>query len=379
MSKSKIRLSKSVVAKEEADALCDVIFNDGMLGMGKYVQKFENELCSFLGNNVDVCCVNTGTAALHLAVASVVSPGYEVLVQSLTYLSSFQAISATGAFPVACDIEPGSITIDLQDAEKRITDKTKALMPVHYAGNPGDLDSIYRFSEKHNLRVIEDAAHAFGTYYSGRKIGSFGDVVCFSFDGIKNITSGEGGAIVTTDDEVIQYVKDARLLGIHKETDQRYKGLRSWEFDVTHQGYRYHMSNLFAAIGSEQLKKFPIFKKKRQFLSKRYFSELKEINGIKLFEINYDEVVPHIFPIRVLGSLRNNLRETLINNNVECGIHYFPNHLLSFYAKQGNYLPVTERIYRELLTLPLHPDLSLEQQDRVVRLIKKYLEERGTQ
>jgi len=379
VSKSIIRLSKSVVAKEEAYALGDVILNDGILGMGKYVQKFENELCSFLGNDVSICCVNTGTAALHLAVASIVSPGDEVLVQSITYLSSFQAISATGAFPVACDIEPDSITIDLQDAEKRITDKTKAIMPVHYAGNPGDLDSIYRFSEKHNLRMIEDAAHAFGTNYKGRNIGSFGDIVCFSFDGIKNITSGEGGAIVTQDTKVLQYVKDARLLGIHKDTKQRYMGLRSWEFDVTHQGYRYHMSNLFAAIGIEQLEKFPAFRESRQKLAKRYDKKLKNLSDVLTFDFNYDNVVPHIYPVRILNEKRDGLMEFLIENNVECGIHYYPNHLLSFYAKRGNSLPVTERIYRELLTLPLHPDLSLEQQDRVVRLVKKYLEERETQ
>lgn len=373
MQNSKIRLSKSIVAKEEAEALYDVIMNDGMLGMGKYVQKFENELCSFLGNGVDVCCVNTGTAALHLAVASIVSPGDEVLVQSLTYLSSFQAISATRAIPVACEVNPDSITIDLQDAEKRITNKTKAIMPVHYAGNPGNLESIYKFSEKHKLRVIEDAAHAFGTHYKGQKIGSFGDIVCFSFDGIKNITSGEGGAVVTKDEKIIQYIKDARLLGIHKDTEMRYKGQRSWEFDVTYQGYRYHMSNLSAAIGRAQLKKFLVFKERRQSLAKRYNEELSNVNGILTFKLDYNDIVPHIYPIRVLNGARNALRGFLINNNIECGVHYFPNHLLSFYQQPDVTLPITEELYEELLSLPLHPDLTTPQQDKIIQIIKDFI------
>jgi len=370
---SLIRLSKSVVGKEEANALAEVILNDGMLGMGQYVQMFENQLKSFFDGKKEVCCVNTGTSALHLAVASVVSPGDEVLVQSLTYLSSFQAISAAGACPIPCEILPGSITIDLQDAENRITEKTKAIMPVHYAGNCGNLDEIYKFAEQHNLRVIEDAAHAFGTTYKGKKIGTFGDIICFSFDGIKNITSGEGGAIVTSDSDILQYVQDARLLGIHKDTDKRYSGLRSWEFDVTKQGYRYHMSNLFGSIGIEQLKKFSTFKQSRQKLAKRYDTNLKDLSNLILFDFNYDNIVPHIYPVRILDNNRDGLRKFLVDNNVQCGVHYYPNHLLSFYAKSGASLPITEKVYSELLTLPLHPNLKMEQQDRVLNLIKKYL------
>lgn len=373
---SLIRLSKSVVGQEEVEALSELILNDGMLGMGKYVQIFENELKSFLGNNHEVCCVNTGTSALHLAVASVVSPGDEVLVQSLTYLSCFQAISATGAMPVACDINPDNLTIDLQDAEKRITEKTKAIMPVHYAGNPGNLDNIYTFAKSHNLRIIEDSAHAFGSCYKGKRIGSFGDIVCFSFDGIKNITSGEGGAIVTSDLDVLKYTRDSRTLGIHNDTDKRYKGLRSWEFDVKHQGYRYHMSNLFAVIGIEQMKKFPAFKRSRQSLAKRYDRKLRNIAGVFTFDFNYDNVVPHIYPVRILNEKRNGLREFLIENSVQCGIHYFPNHILSFYKKSGVCFPVTEKIYSELLSLPLHPDLTRDQQNKITGLIEEYLVKR---
>jgi dTDP-4-amino-4,6-dideoxygalactose transaminase len=213
--------------------------------------------------------VVNGTAALQLALqAAGIWQGDEVLVQSLTYVASFQAISATGARPVACDVDAETLCLDWRDAEKRLTPRTKAVMPVHYAGGVGALDEIYAFAEKYGLRVIEDAAHAFGTEYQGKKVGEFGDIVCFSFDGIKNITSGEGGCIVTNDEEVLRKVRDARLLGVEKDTEKRFSGGRSWEFDVTAQGWRYHMSNIMAAIGLEQLKRFPENASQRQVLAK---------------------------------------------------------------------------------------------------------------
>ena len=370
----KIRLSKSVIGNLEKVALSNVI-DEGYLGMGSFVMKFEERLKEYF-NAKHVACVNSGTAALHLALMGVgLKQGDEVLVQSLTYLGSFQAITAAGARPVPCEIVPKTCTIDVKDAEKRLTERTKVIMPVHYASRTGNLEEIYKFAENHRLRVIEDAAHAFGTVYKDKKVGSFGDIVCFSFDGIKNITSGEGGAVVTNDEKVIQFVKDARLLGVQKDTEKRYRGGRSWEFDVTDQGYRYHMSNLFAAIGLVQLERFEKeFKPKRQRLAKRYNEALKNIKGIILFPNNYDEIVPHIFPIRVLNNKRDGLRHYLIDSNVECGIHYYLNHLLSYYGRREGELPITEQIYNELLTLPLHPELKEEEQDYIIKTVKEFME-----
>ena len=226
------------------------------LGMGAEVQMFEKLLSAFFGR--PAVCVANGTAALQLALqACEIGPGDEVLVQSLTYVASFQAISATGARPVACDIENATLTLDWRDAEKRLTTKTKAIMPVHYSGGVGALNEIYSFARKHSLRVIEDAAHAFGSVYQGKRVGGFGDVACFSFDGIKNITSGEGGCVVTDDPDVLRRVQDARLLGVEKDTEKRYMVQRSWEFDWSTQCLRYHMSNIMASIRMEQLKRFP--------------------------------------------------------------------------------------------------------------------------
>ena len=311
MHSSKIRVSKSIVDKKEAKAVLDILLKDGYLGMGLEVQKFEKDLQNFLKTKGEVVLVNSGTAALHLAVASVVKPGDEVLAQSLTFVASFQAISAAGAVPVACEINPETMTIDLEDAKKKITKKTKAIMPVHYASDPGDLKEIYTFAKLHNLRVIEDAAHAFGTVYNEKLIGSFGDIVCFSFYGIKNITAGEGGAMVTADKKVTKFAKDARLLGVQKDSEKRYKGQRSYDFDVVHQGYRYHMSNMNAAIGRVQLKKFSRFKKVRQKLARRYDNLLKGIEGMELFKKDYNRIVPHIFVIKVLVGKRDELRSFL--------------------------------------------------------------------
>ena len=365
-------MSKSVVGKREKEALSAVI-DDSYLGMGKFVNEFEKAIENYMGAGT-VICVNSGTAALHLALMGTgLLPGDEVLVQSLTFVGCFQAVTAAGARPVPCEIMPETCTIDLKDAQKRLTKKTKAIMPVHYAGRPGNLDEVYKFAKKNGLRVVEDAAHAFGTVYRDKKIGSFGDVVCFSFDGIKNITSGEGGAVVTNDPKVIRFVMDARLLGIHKDTEKRYKGQRSWEFNVFHQGYRYHMSNLFAAIGITQLGRFEKeFKPCRQELAKRYCSELGDLSGISLFPCDYDKVAPHIFPITVKKGKRDGLRRYLTDSSIECGIHYYPNHYLEYYGDGGIRLPVTEKIYSELLSLPLHPDLTREDQDYIVRKIKSF-------
>ena len=209
-----MRLSRSIVGEAEAEAVHRVICEDGYLGIGKEVQQFEADVAAYLGVPASwVISVNTGTAALHLAVEAVLGhgSGAEVLVPSLTFVASFQAIGGAGAVPVACDARLDTATIDLADAERRLTPRTKAIMPVHYASNPVDLDGVYAFAEKHGLRVIEDAAHAFGCLYKGRKIGSFGDVACFSFDGIKNITCGEGGCIVTSDQAVAEAARDGRL------------------------------------------------------------------------------------------------------------------------------------------------------------------------
>eukprot|EP01133_Synstelium_polycarpum_P004767 gene4767-5554_t len=372
------RLSKSVVGPREAEAVSRVILEDGYLGMGAEVGRFEDEISSYLGvGQGNVVCVNTGTSALHLAVDAITNPGDEILVPSLTFLSSFQAISACGAVPVPCEVYDSTLTIDLENAERKITTRTRAIMAVHYASNPAYITQLYELAAKYNLRVIEDAAHAFGCEYKSKKIGSFGDIICFSFDGIKNITSGEGGAIVSSDKEFLSIVKDTRLLAIEKDSEKRYAGARSWDFDVKRQGFRYHMSNIFAAIGRVQLDRLvEDFIPKRILLFEEYLRILSENRQLKLMEYDRDsKVVPHILPVRVLNNKRDQLKEYLESNGVPTGIHYKPNHLLSFYKNGEISLPITEKIYSEILTLPFHPDLEVEDVRFICDLICKAIKD----
>ncbi|MDA1353859.1 MAG: DegT/DnrJ/EryC1/StrS family aminotransferase [bacterium] len=367
----KIRLSKCAMGPQESQNITAVLGRE-FLGMGDTVREFEEALSQYL-NGRSVAVLNSGTAALHLALQGCgIGSGDEVLVPSLTYVASFQAISASGATPVACEVNSDTGLIDLGHAAMRLSEKTKAIMPVHYAGNPGNLSELYDFANAHHLRVIEDAAHAFGGTYKGKKIGAMGDIVCFSFDGIKNITSGEGGCVVTEDETVLQCIKDARLLGVERDTEKRYSGARSWEFDVSAQGYRYHMSNLFAAIGLVQLTRLDSeFAPRRQKIATQYVDGLAAVSGLRLFPHDYSEIVPHIFPIRVMGNQRDALRTFLIDSNVEVGIHYQPNHRLSYF-KDDRPFPNTDALYSELLTLPLHVDLSDDEQNTVISLIHSF-------
>ena len=197
--------------------------------------------------------------------------------------------------------------------------------------------------------------------------------------GIKNITSGEGGAVVTSDPKVIQSVQDARLLGVQRDTEKRYQGARSWEFDVQHQGYRYHLSNLFAALGRVQLRRFEgEFKPRRIALAQKYRSAFSGTADLKLLQGDPGPIVPFMFPVRVLNGKRDGLRQFLLEREIETGIHYKPNHLLSFYGGGREALPVTERLYEELLTLPLHPGLGDEEINVVIAAVREFFSKSQT-
>ncbi|MBO4849623.1 MAG: DegT/DnrJ/EryC1/StrS family aminotransferase [Prevotella sp.] len=354
-----IRLSKSVVGKAEAEAVAHIIEDISYLGMGETVGAFEHALEEYIGGGRRCVCVNSGTAALHLAIQAVTRPGDEVLVPSFTFVASLQAITGAKCIPVCCEIDPISLTLDLDDAERRITPRTTAMMPVYYGSNCSMALRYQEFAKKHHLRLVEDAAHSFGCTCEGRKIGSAGDVVCFSFDGIKNITSGEGGALFSSDPEVIQKASDARLLGVEKDSEKRYAGKRSWTFDVVDQGYRYHMSNIFAAIGLVQLSRFEKeFAPRRREIAMEYTRRLANNPNVRLIPMDYaNEIVPHIFPLEILNGKRKQLEEAFKALDIQYGIQYFPNHLLTYF-KSDYSLPVTEAVYERIISIPMHPELT---------------------
>lgn len=370
-----IRLSKSSISEAEVTAVKETLLSE-RLGMGTEVEALEEELQKFIKTTSSVVCVNSGTAALHLAVQALgIGSSDEVIVPTLTYVASFQAVSATGARAVACDIDLKTGFIDLKSMEKLINNRTKAVMPVHYASNFADIEKVYKVANKYNLRVIEDAAHSFGGENERGKVGSFGDIVCFSFDGIKNITCGEGGAIVTGDKTVLKKIRDSRLLGVVKDSENRYQNKRSWDFDVLDQGWRMHMSNIMASIGRVQLKRLSQFSLKRQHLVKRYLRLLEGIDDIKPLHINYKGLIPHIFPVRVLNGKRDDLRAILSDKNIETGIHYKPNHLHKLYQQNLCELRNSETFYKQALSLPLHTDLLDEDVNKIVKVIKSSMKE----
>ena len=367
-----LRLSMACVGKEELAALEPVFFETVNFGLGVHVQEFEKKIQEFLHTDAEVVCVNTGTAAVHLALEACQFPkGSEVIIPSITFLASFSATSLAGLKPVPCDVVFPTCHLDCEDLEKRITDKTVAIMPVAYAGCDFDRKRLYEIARRHKLKVIEDDAHAFGSLnQDGVLFGASGDVCCFSFDGIKNITCGEGGAIITHDKALAHRLRVMRSLGIEKDVELRYKGTRAWDYDVQVQGFRYHMSNINAAIGTAELKKSGGFKEKKAALRREYHRQM-DLQQVPLVPTQKEDMssVLHIFScILPKGAQRETVRGALAKAGFESGIHYAPNHLHSLYASDYA-LPVSEDLGSRLISLPYHPQVPLTAVSEIIRVV----------
>lgn len=245
-------------------------------------------------------------------------------------------------------------------------------MPVHYGGLPCDMAEVLRIAKEKNIIVVEDAAHAFGSTYKGKKIGSFGNITCFSFDPIKNITCGEGGAVVTNDNEITQEIIKKRILGIEKDTWSRYQNKRSWFYDVVTLGFRYHMSNINAAIGLAQLKKVHLFIQKKKQIVRQYDDAFRDLGGLELLYRNYEETAPFFYIVKVLDSKRDELMEYLKKNGIGSGVHYIPNHLQSYFKNYYVKLPVTEKVGQEIVTLPLYYDMTEDDVSKVINSVRDF-------
>lgn len=380
-----MRLSQSVVGQQEAEAVGKIICEDGYLGMGAATRQFEADIAAFLAVEPwQVVSCNSGTASLHLAVLAAraryaargaLPQNPVILAPSLTFVASFQAILAGGCQPVACDVCMDTGTLDLKDAEERLTDDVIAVMHVDYASNPWHLEKVYEFGQKYGLAVIDDAAHAFGCKQHGRKVGSFGDLVCFSFDGIKNITCGEGGCLIAFDRASARIAGDARLLGVEGDTAARFAGSRTWEPDVHLPGLRYHMSNIMAAIGSVQLTRLESeFAPARRRLWQLYQDLLMPVRAVEFLRTDpQDYIIPHILPVRILDGRKGEVKAALETANVPTGMHYRPCHLLSLFGGGSPSLPHAEQLHAELVTLPLHPLLTDADVARVCGIIQQTL------
>ena len=364
----KIKLSSAYFGKEEAEAVAKVLMTQ-VVNMGQEVMHFEEELYNFFGRSeAHVTCVHSCTAALQLAIqACNIGADDEILVPTFTFVSTFQAVRANGAVPVPCDVDLDDGFIDLNDAETRLTSKTKAIIPVLFAGCSSKIDKVYQFAKNHNLKVIEDAAHCFGDERIANRDGIF----CFSFDPIKNISCGDGGCILTTHTEITERLKDMRLLGVIGDTERRFQGKRSWNSDVKELGWRLHMNNIAAAIGRAQLAKFSEIRMLRQRNANMYLAALADIPEIQLFPINAKTAVPHIFPIIVKNGRRDELQKYLADAGIETGVQYKPNHLLSYF-NMGYALPNAEKLYDEILSLPIHPLVTEDDMAYIISIIRRF-------
>lgn len=368
-----IPVQRPYLGEEELRAVGGV-FDTRWLGMGSITKAFEDKLREFLGAR-HVISLNTGTSALHIALDALgIGAGDEVIVPSLTFTASIQAITACGARPVFCDVLPQTLNMDLTDVASRITERTRVIMPVHYGGEPCEMDELLAIAKERGLWIVEDAAHAFGSSYKGRKIGTIGHITCFSFDPIKNITCGEGGAVVTEDDELAGRIILKRILGIDTDTWSRYRNERSWSYEVVTQGWRYHLSNINAAIGLEQLKRVEEFRVKKQTVVARYDEALKNTQGLKLLQRNLLDTFPFFYVVRVLDGRRDALMAFLKDVGVGSGVHYVPNHLQPFFSEFRVSLPVTECVCDEILTLPLYFEMTDSDVETVITAVNSFFE-----
>jgi len=371
----RVPLADVALGKEEESAILEVL-RSGWLTMGAVTQSFEQELAAFVGAR-HAFAVNNGTAALHLACLAVgLGEGDEAIVPSLTFVATANAVRYTGAEVVFADVESEDwLCVSPRAIEEKITGRTKAIVVMHYGGFACDMPEILRVAKKHDLAVIEDAAHAIGGSLQGKSLGTWGDAGCYSFFGNKNMTTAEGGMLVTNDDRIAEKVRVLRSHGMTTLTWDRHKGHAS-TYDVVDLGYNYRMDEIRSAIGREQLKKLPAGNARRTELVLRYrqaFQEKAPALGLPFAE-QRGISSQHIFPILLPeGVQREVFREALKAYGIQTSFHYPPVHHFLIYRKEDEELRMTESAARRQVTLPLFPAMTDEQQDLVIEAVIKYL------
>ncbi|HEX3469184.1 MAG TPA: DegT/DnrJ/EryC1/StrS family aminotransferase [Candidatus Elarobacter sp.] len=344
----------------------------GWLGMGATTKEFEERIAAYLElRDRYVVCTNTGTSALHIALlAAGVGPGDEVITPSFNYVADHQAIRATGAEVVMCDVHDDDLGLDVGSAAMLLGPRTKAIVPLHFAGVPCRIGEVYAFARDHGLRVIEDACHAFGSTVEGQKIGRSGDLQFFSFDPVKVITSIDGGCVVTSNRDEVERLQRLRLLGVDKDTTLRYQNKRAWDYDVVSEGFRYHLTNIMASVGVSQVKRVDEFIATRRAVCERYSAAFAELPGVRVMRRDFCDVSPFIYSLRVPGARREALIEHLSARGVDAGIHFVPVHRhTQFAGARRTPMPVTERAVDQVVTLPLHSHMTERAQERVIEAV----------
>jgi dTDP-4-amino-4,6-dideoxygalactose transaminase len=369
-----IPVFKPLLEEEEFDASRKAL-ELGWLGMGSYVGDFEQQLKRFLSaDDRHVAAVSTGHAAIHLGLLAMgVGPGDEVITPSFNNAADFQAILATGAEPVFCDIDEDSLCIDLDKAEQAISPRTKAIIVMDYDCLLCDHDRVAELARTRNLRVLHDASHSFGSKHNGRMIGSFSDVTTFSFDPVKTITCIDGGALVVRGEDELARIHEMRLIGMGQPASVMYTNARAWTYDMRTIGFRYHMANMHAAIGLAQLAKIDVISESRNSACRYYNEQLRDIPEVVVPKTDFHDVTPFLYYVRVPGDRRDALRAFLAERGIDTGIHWQPGHWFTLLkdCRRGD-LSVTDRVGHEVLSLPLHSKMKSETLDRVIAGIRDF-------
>lgn len=379
-----IRLCEPVIEQEEMNEVMDTL-QSGWLTTGPKVIKFEQMFCERLGTKHAISTCSATAAWQLVAHALGIKAGDEVIVPAITWPSISNVVELLGAKTVFADVDPNTLQIDPNEVKRLLTDKTKAVIPVHYAGAPCDLDRIQEILKGTDVVLVEDAAHALGTFYKGKEIGSTSKIAIFSFHPIKNITTGEGGMIITNDDALAERFRQLRFHGITKDAWNRYSKGGKAQFEVLEPGFKANMTDIQAALGISQLPKLDRFNKKRTEIASLYRQLLKDVKGISPIDlVPYKSIHSwHLFIVRLdlkyLKLTRDQFINALSDANIGTGIHFPAVHLQQYYfEKYGiteSMLPHASAAGISLLSLPLHPRLSQENVHRIVNMIKKITKE----
>lgn len=368
-----IPVFKPSLGKEEERAVREVL-KTGWIGNGPKTAEFEQKFLKFTVGRFDVA-LNSASAAIHLAtLCSNIKEGDEVITPSFTFVATNHPILMQKATSVFCDIEPDTLCADPVDIEQKITKKTRAIIVVHYGGHPVDLAPIVALCRERKITLIEDCAHATGSYYKNKHVGTFGDFGCFSFAAIKNLTTGDGGMLIGRSKAKIERARTLAWSGISRSTWERAKkGSLKWRYNVEGVGWKYQMNDIAAAIGLIQLKKLKTNNLKRKKITDRYNQALSHISWIETPVVRpFAKSSHHNYVIKVPEKIRDRLSSYLAQNGIATSVHYMPSHYYMLYSKYSHQVPVTEKVWKKILLLPIFPDLFLNDQEFIIDIVKKF-------
>lgn len=371
------------ITEDEIQAVVETM-RSGWLTTGPKVKQLEGDFARYVGSRYAVA-VNSGTAALHLALDAIgLRAGDEVILPTMTFAATAEVVRYFNATPVLVDCQSDTLNIDPQRIERAITPKTKAIIPVHFAGHPCDMDAIMEIARAHKLAVIEDAAHALPARYYGRMVGTIGDITCFSFYATKTITTGEGGMATTENPEWAERMRLMSLHGISKDAWKRYTAEGSWYYEILFPGYKYNLTDIAAAIGVEQLKKCDAFWVQRQHYATCYGKAFRDVPGISAPQgADCGQHAWHLYVIQLelerLRIDRNHFIELLKEHQIGTSVHFIPLHLHPYYRDLYGYrcedFPRASAAYDRILSLPIYPRLTSADVQRVIGVVSSLVKE----